>query len=123
MAASHQCSLEPVASAPGLDVELLDVAVEALGPQRRTEAKHRHSVCAGAAKKSGHLAGGKQRANFVREGVRAGCRLVELAVERVEEPADGLGVGDVRAAHGEVSTSAHFQPSSVSSVSARSSSW
>ena len=54
--------------------------------------------------------GGEQLPDTLGKRRRAGRRLVELAVEVVEKPADGLGVCGVRAAYGVVSGAAHCSP-------------
>jgi hypothetical protein len=54
----------------------------------------------GLRQQDGDLARGKELFDALGKGARTGRSLVELAVEVVEKPADGLGVGGLRAAYG-----------------------
>jgi hypothetical protein len=59
------------------------------------------------AEEDSDISGGSQLANAVGERLRAGGRLLELAVEIVKEPADRLRVCDLGATDGSVRASAH----------------
>jgi hypothetical protein len=90
----------------GNHVELLQIAVERFRPDRRAKAEHGQPVRLASAEQDRYLAGGKELPNPLGERARAGCRLTELAVEVMQELADGLGVCEFRAAHGELRSAA-----------------
>ena len=90
-----------------LDAELLDVAVETLGPERRPEAQHDHSMRAGPTQQRRHLVLGEQVANSLGEHARTGRRFPELPIELIEELPDRVGIGDDGLADSQLGRRAH----------------
>jgi photosystem II stability/assembly factor-like uncharacterized protein len=98
----HQRPPESLTAPVGDHVELRQVALERLRPDRWAEAKNRQSLRLASSEEHRDLAGGEELPDALGQGARAGRGLAELAVEVVEELSDRLGVGVLSAADGEV---------------------
>jgi hypothetical protein len=105
----HQRPPESLPAPVGDHIELRQVALERFRPDRWAEAKHRQPVRLASSQEHRDLAGGEQLPDALGEGARAGRGLAELAVEVVKKLADGLGVGVLRAADGEIRAAVHHR--------------
>ena len=93
----HQRPPEPLPAPVGHDVELGEVALQVLGPQRRAEAQDGQPFRSGAGQE--HLGVVRQQLrDALGDLVRPRAGVVVLGVEVVQEPADRLGVGGFRRA-------------------------
>jgi hypothetical protein len=98
----HEPPPETPPASVGDDVELGQIAFESLSPDGRAEPKHRETLRLASSEENRAIAGSEELPDAVGESARAGRRIVELAVEVVQQLTDGVGVRDVRAADGEV---------------------
>jgi hypothetical protein len=95
----HEGAAQPVTPSGGGDIELREITLEAAAPDRGAEPQHRQAVRALADEENDRVVTLEQPADAVGQLLDGRCRLVELAVEVVEQLRDDASVRDVRASH------------------------
>src|ERR1700730_6206730 len=92
---------QPPSAAPRRNVQLGEISFKGVGPNGAPEAQHRDAVRSCPSEQHRRVTGGQHAPNPLRQPFGSWRRLVELAVEIVQELTDRLGIGRIRNANGQ----------------------
>jgi hypothetical protein len=99
----HQSSSQTVTAQGRNDIQLCQVALKRVAPDRRAESQYRQTVRASSDQQDRRVAGAEKQPDPLGQLVRVRSGFIELAVEVIQQPANGLGIVQAGVADCEIS--------------------